>query len=114
MQLPAADSSDDEGLEDAEEEFVGGEDSSDEEDGTADTVATYIGNAVAPTGYNSCGRVPTIRHRDGQAGFYWPDGPCWLGLESGKRLVPRHSSLSWPVHQDGHEEGAHMYGELCC
>ena len=49
VQLPAADSSDDEGLEDAEEEFVGGEDSSDEEDDTADTAATYIGNAVAPT-----------------------------------------------------------------
>ena len=111
MQLPAADSSDDEGLEDAEEEFVGGEDSSDEEDGTADTVATYIGNAVAPTGYKIVDEC-TIRHRDGQAGLHWQDGPCWLGLESDKRLVPRHSSLSWPVHQDGHEEGA--YGELCC
>ena len=69
MQLPAADSSDDEGLEDAEEEFVGGEDSSDEEEDTADTVATYIGNAVAPTGYKIVDECPPFATETDKQGF---------------------------------------------
>jgi hypothetical protein len=62
---PAADSSDEED----EEEFTGGEDSSDEEDDTAGTVASLIGNAVAPEGYKILEACPPLDNDSDMANF---------------------------------------------
>ena len=51
------------------EEFSGGEDSSDEEDDTADTVATYIGYAIAPAGYKVLHDCPPLETDKKKAKF---------------------------------------------
>ena len=65
MRPPAADSSDEED----EEEFTGGVDSSDEEDDTAGTVATLIGNAVAPEGYKILEACPPLDNDSDKVNF---------------------------------------------
>jgi hypothetical protein len=59
----------DDPVDDDDDDFSGGEDSSDEEDDTADTVATYIGNATAPEGYKIVEECPALTTDPDQQNF---------------------------------------------